>query len=487
MRTFRAEPRAKLLLESMRDLGYTLRSALADILDNSLAADAMAIDIQANTTDGWIAILDDGRGMTEADLLDAMRPGSRNPRDERSRSDLGRFGLGLKTASFSQCRRLTVVTRQDGVTAAARWDLDQVAETNDWLLELPEDLRTIPLAEELGDHGTLVVWEKLDRLFEGYDSVAVNARLVEAERHLCLTFHRFLAGERGFPKVHISLNNEDLVPFDPFNLKNRATQRDPEEKVTFNGHVVSIQAFTLPHPKKTKPTEWERLGGVAGYLRNQGFYVYRERRLIISGTWFGLARQTELTKLSRVRIDLPNGADVDWRLDVKKASAYPPPLVRDHLRGLIDRIGAASRRTYTARGQTLASSDRIPLWQRVQDKNQISYQISREHPVVLAIADDLDDQQRERLLHLLSILGAALPFDALYADLASDGTSVNGGRLDAEALELHLRSSRNALRTAGFEAEQIGEMLLAVEPFRSHEAPTRVLLERLAIEEQGND
>ena len=68
--------------------------------------------------------------MTEGELLEAMRLGSRSPLEERAQSDLGRFGLGLKTASFSQCRVVTVVTRVNGTTTSARWDLNYIADSN---------------------------------------------------------------------------------------------------------------------------------------------------------------------------------------------------------------------------------------------------------------------------------------------------------------------------------------------------------------------
>lgn len=297
-----------------------------------------------------LAIVDDGEGMSEDELLAAMRPGSRNPLDTRDKEDLGRFGLGLKTASFSQCRKLTVASRKDGVISCARWDLDKVAQTNQWLVELLDEPSSVPWIDELGISGTLVVWEKLDRLVEGEASEARSAfvsRIDDASEHLELVFHRFLAGERGIKKIALELNGRALEPFDPFHSTHPATQAGPVEKIKSGGQEVEVQAFTLPHHKKD-PEGWERFAGKAGYLKNQGFYVYRGKRLIIHGTWFGLARQKELTKLARVRIDMPNGMDAEWKIDVKKASAQPPYHVRERLRRIIETIGATSRRVYTA-------------------------------------------------------------------------------------------------------------------------------------------
>lgn len=139
-------PRASVLAESLRDLGYSLQAAVADVIDNSLAAGARRIELLAETHSEApvIGIVDDGAGMTEPELLEAMRPGSRSPLEERAATDLGRFGLGLKTASFSQCRHMVVVTRRDGMTSCAVWDLDTVAACDRWLVELPDSPAMVP-------------------------------------------------------------------------------------------------------------------------------------------------------------------------------------------------------------------------------------------------------------------------------------------------------------------------------------------------------
>lgn len=370
MRTSLAAPRASILIESMRDIGYTLETALADVIDNSITAGATTIRIFAESCDAGyrIGIVDDGHGMSESELLDAMRPGSTSPLDDRASEDLGRFGLGLKTASFSQGRRLTVASHRDGATSAAIWDLDIVAREDEWLVQLPDRTDDIPGISLLGEHGTVVLWEKLDRIVDGVDAAAsdrqFDRRMMDAATHLELVFHRFLTGEPGHRKITILLNERPLQPFDPFHTRHPATEAGPIEKIGVAGGVVTIQTFTLPHHSKVSAAEWERHAGREGYIKNQGFYVYRERRLIMHGTWFGLARQTELTKLARVRIDMPNGLDAEWKIDVRKASAQPPYAVRERLRRIIETIGASSKRVYTVRGTRLTSDNRLPVWNR---------------------------------------------------------------------------------------------------------------------------
>lgn len=481
--TVSAAPRAAMLIESMRDIGYSLESALADIVDNSITAGASTVRLfaQVHETPPRIAILDDGHGMTRAELLDAMRPGSRNPLEARESSDLGRFGLGLKTASFSQCRRLTVVSRRDGAISAARWDLDFVSAVNDWLLEVPGEPLEIPCTDRLGPHGTLVLWEELDRLTDSGSPQEVQQHLVrrldEAREHLELVFHRFLAGEKGLAKLSVLLNDRPLVAFDPF--CSSQSQAGPIERIS---NDVSIQAYTLPHHSKLSPSDWEKYAGKAGYTRNQGFYVYRGKRLIIHGTWFGLARQLELTKLARVRIDLPNTLDDDWKIDVRKSSAQPPRQVRDRLRKLIETIGAGSKRVYRGRGARLAGPTTVPVWQRRQDKNEIRYSINAEHPVLLEFADRLPEPLRVKFRTVLEMVAAGLPIDSLFADTAGEPEHVTGGSLSLEAHRHVVETTFKHLIDMGLKTRDVIDMLRVTDLFKFNWEATEEILEALVQE-----
>lgn len=476
MKTVRAAPEAALLIESMRDIGYSLETALADVIDNSITAKATQIDILTDLEPSGIRIgvLDNGAGMTGEELLEAMKPGSRNPRDAAAPTDLGRFGLGLKTASFSQCRHVTVVTRKDGKTSAAIWDLDFVAAQQDWLVQIPDDISSIPWTDRLTKSGTLVLWEKLDRVVEKDSADAGVERFVkrldEAREHLELVFHRFLSGEPGLGKILMKLNERALTPFDPFNSSHPATIIEPNtpEALRIGNEIVTIQTFTLPHHKKITPQEWEHYAGRAGYQKNQGFYVYRERRLIVHGTWFGLARQTELTKLCRVRVDMPNGLDTDWKIDVKKASAQPPYQVRERLRRIIETIGATSKRVYTTRGRVLVTDSRLPVWNRIQDKNEISYRINTTHPVIAEFLDDLPQKSRAAFGRVLALLGSSLPMDALFADLGGQPDKVTGNELPNDVLEPIVGTTVARLIDTGISADDIIAMLKVTEPFRSN-------------------
>lgn len=467
-----ATPHAAALIEGLRDIGYSLETAISDIIDNSITAGATRVKLVTKTfsDEPYIAVIDDGAGMTETELVAAMRPGSRNPLSARDEPDLGRFGLGLKSASFSQCRRLTVVSRRSGKTSAAIWDLDDVAERNEWAVQLPDDFSLIPAVNKLGDHGTLVLWQKLDRLTGGYSHNAakraevINARIEEAERHLRLVFHRFMEGPN---PLRILLNDRLLRPLDPFARKNPATIADPEERLMLIRGDMEIQSFTLPHHKQMSKTDWDDIGGPEGHLKSQGFYLYRGRRLILHGTWFGLCRQSELTKLSRVRIDIPNSMDADWKIDVKKSSAQLPPVVKDRLKKVIERILAGSKRTYSKRGQKLVDHERLPMWHRIQADGQIRYRPNIEHPAFADFAEGLPPELRRGFFNCIALVGASLPIETLHADIAGTAEQIVPDRVDEDTLAQAVQATLSALLGARKDIKEIKALMKDVDPFRS--------------------
>jgi hypothetical protein len=471
---YEAGPSAAALIEGLRDFGYTLETALADVVDNSITADAQTIRIFAdfNAGDPRIAIVDDGSGMSEAELRIAMRPGGRSPSDGRKASDLGRFGLGMKTASFSQGRRLTVVTSKAGQRSVARWDLDFVAKADRWLVLVPDPSESIPWSDELGDRGTLVVWEQLDRLVEksagANASKEFNRRLTSARSHLELVFHRFLQGEPGHKAIRILLNNAELTPFDPFHTKNAATTQGPPEVIGLSGDKIVVRGYTLPHHSKVSADEWERYAGTAGYVRSQGFYLYRARRLIVHGTWFGLVRQTSLTRLARVRIDMPNTMDALWKVNVLKASAHPPHQIREKLGNIIENFVSTSRRVYTHRGPKLTQDNKYPVWERRASHGTVTYLVNGDHPVFRALRARMEPDLRSELDKVLEMVGASLPVDALFVDLGDDPENIKGAPASDATLQSLVEITFRGLLDQGFASKDITQTMKLSEPYRSN-------------------
>ena len=243
--------------------------------------------------------------------------------------------------------------------------------------------------------------------------------------------------------------------------------------------------MTLPHHAKVSRTDWEHHAGPEGYVKNQGFYLYRNRRLIVHGTWFGLARQQELTKLSRVLIDMPACLDARWKIDVKKASAQPPPPVRERLRRIVERIGVPSRRTYTARGARLTDDSRLPVWTRSQDKNRISYGLDTGHPILSAFEARLDAETADEFRKMVGLIVSTLPIDALYADASASSESVVAQALDASDFEDIVKATWRVLRERGLSSAEAENRIRSADPFHSRwEEAVNVI--RLA-EAEGRD
>ena len=485
-------PSAAALIESMRDFGYSLETAVADIVDNSITAGAKRISIMSSKADSSmrIAIIDDGCGMNRTSLIAAMQPGSRNPLERRQRADLGRFGLGLKTASFSQCRRVTVVSRTKEETTAACWDLDLVQARDEWVVQISADVSGLPWVDRLGETGTLVLWEQLDRFAGGAEAqddasfgAYLNSRLSEVVSHLELVFHRFLAGEHRLKRLRMDFNDRPLVAFDPFNSENPATFELPPEHIELGtgdrAEIIEVQAFVLPYFKKVSLAEWEKFAGPSGYLKSQGFYVYREKRLIIYGTWFKLARQKASTQLARVRIDISNELDAEWKIDVRKSDAQLPFIVRKRLLEILERIEVISRQPITGRGYVTPISGVEPVWQRAVKQDAISYSVNPAHPAIESFLSDLDAVSARKFLGLLQVISAALPVDQVFSDLGSDPARVRGEPVSGEFVDESMKVFIRRLKADGLSAGEVRKVLELTPPYSDSLAGERIDIQQL--------
>lgn len=458
----------------MRAIGYSFESALADIIDNSISAGAKNIDVRFSPYgEPYVAVIDDGCGIAPERFKDAMRHGSSDPRLQRHRSDLGRFGLGLKTASLSQCRRLTVVSKINDAVSAKRWDLDIIGQREDWILLglTQEAIRSLPHIDELMavPSGTMVLWQAFDRLAAGELSIesALGQRMDTARDHLALVFHRFLSPEKPHSPIRIVINGNPVAALDPFLTSHRSTQALPEEQIVINSEVVLVAPFILPHISKLSVADLSIAGGEEGLRRNQGFYVYRNRRLITWGSWFRLIRQEEITKLARVRVDIPNSLDHLWTIDVRKSAAYPPQPVRDRLKTVVSRIAEGSRRVYTFRGRKTNNDNVVHAWERIATRKGVEYRVNREHPLIKAVESITDDHFQQLIQRLLRILETTFPFDAAYADMASErrpsANSQHGSRY--EELFTLATTMLDALGRESENAKQLINSLPMIEPF----------------------
>lgn len=417
------------LMESMRAVGYSLATALADIIDNSISANAKSVNIHysATNTEPYIAILDDGDGMSPTEARRAMQLAGNGVVTERSATDLGRFGLGLKTASLSQCRRLSVVSIKDGEITGLVWDLDHIMKTDSWsLIVLTEaEIRALHHFDEflLQKKGTLVIWDDLDRFHAQSREIAkeLDAQMVDSKNHLSLIFHQFLNGDGKYDKVRMAINGNPLEGLDPFLSKSQRTQKSGVEAIHVDGVVIDVQSYTLPFLNKMTPRERE-LAQAAGALRDsQGFYIYRGGRLVIWGTWFRLMPKNDTGKLARVKVDIPNALDHLWSLDIKKSSAVPPLIVRERLRHLAGTMLEPSYKVHNYRGRKAKGDDPIVRpWELIEERDTFRYQINREHPVFASLVSDASPQTLRVVNEALSILEQTFPTQDLFNRMSHD-------------------------------------------------------------------
>lgn len=419
-------PYAPVLMESTRALGYSLESAVADLLDNSISANATKIDIEFRPWENpYLYIFDNGQGMLPDEITAAMRYGSRNPLEIRDKNDLGRFGLGLKTASLSQCRSLTVISKKNGILSGRRWDLDVIDKRQDWiLLKLDQpQMDEMPGMHDLTklENGTLIIWQKLDRLASGSASLeeCFPAKMDDVRDHLSLVFHRYLSGEPGKKRLMISINKNPITPLDPF-LIGKSEQVMDIEPIIIDGQKISATPYILPHISRLSTEELRLLGGEDGLRRKQGFYVYRNCRLLVWGTWFRLLRQDELYKLARVKVDIPNSLDHLWTLDIRKSTASPPEVVRKNLARIVGRIAENSKRTWTFRGRKEITDQINHVWNRNKTREGIRYSINREHVLLTTLASDINESEKGWLEKLLCTIESSIPLNQLYVDLTED-------------------------------------------------------------------
>ena len=494
-------PRADFLMESLRATGYSLPNAVSDLIDNSISAGARNIWLNFHWAgaNSWASILDDGSGMSESELIDAMRIGSRSPREAREPSDLGRFGLGLKTASISQARSLTVATHTVGGHGVhtRQWDLDHLASTGDWqLLSVPIETVAGADVDQLSqlEHGTLVVWSKLDRLVGdvGVDNVRARRQFHDAlrgvEEHVAMVFHRLMAGRNA---VSIWLNGQLIHPWDPFLEDEAATQQLASEPLGPSDAGIRVTPYVLPHHSRLSGEKHRAAGGPAGWNAQQGFYVYRNRRLLLPGDWLGLGfTKEEHYKLARIQLDLSNSFDQEWEIDVRKSRARPPLLYRDSLRRIAQAVRKRAVTVYRHRGKTIARTVRkspVFVWQRHVRANKVSYVINREHPLILAALEG--DSMDSRMLHqILRMIEEYVPVQQIWVDMAEGDESQSQPFESAAEREIVglIRALYSAFTHAGLSHEQALERLGSTEAigerFELVEPTVDTLLKETAVE-----
>ena len=482
MRYIDNPPDARSLMTSARSFGnYDLAGALADLIDNSLKARARNVQLLCLFNGGApeVRVADDGHGMSEAELRIAMRPASQNPLEERSQDDLGRFGWGMKSASFSQCTRLTVISTKDGETSGAVWDLDILDNWQMGVL-LKSDIAETGSEITGKKNGTEVIWHNCDRLSENrtMSEAEFNALVAHTKNRLALTFHKYLSGQVRGKRLTMSLNGQSIEPYDPFYSHHNATQELPPETLSVNGKRITIRPYILPHFSKLKAAVHDRLAGEEGFLKNQGFYVYRNHRLIIKGTWFRLARYGELAQLVRISVDIPNSLDDLWKITVDKSDAQLPAILRDRLRQIVEGLRRRSSKVNRSKGGRVSTASKVAVWDRYARGGEINYHINRKHPLIAALFGSGKEGECANVAAALLAIEQGFPVGDFGQDAVNRPDDIHQTEAQAERFRDFLETAVPiVLAQVGGDFRGLAKRLRRIEPFCSNWKPVEEYLE----------
>lgn len=477
-------PNPDAMIESIRSLGYDLGIAVADIIDNSISAGAknVWISYKWRGDNTYISISDDGKGMSEDELFEAMRLGSMNPTQERNKEDLGRFGLGLKTASFSQCRKLTVASKTiESDFALRKWDLDVIVEEKEWKLLNDTDKESLDIITQIiktNQSGTIVLWQHLDRLIESdEDELDVEnlfyEKIAQLKKYLGMVFHRYIQSPDPL-NIYISPKNISdgikvkVKPWDPFLRSNPSAKEIGQENIHDS---IKVTSYVLPHHSKFITNEqFNNAGGPYGWNRHQGFYVYRNKRLLLYGTWFNFYKQEDHYKLARIMIDIPNSMDSKWKINVNKTEVYPPDSLKKEIKRIAKLTREEASNIYRYRGKidrrgNLEIKDYV--WKRIKNRNGVSYKIDKTHPVVKSLLENLD---KKNVMKLLELVEKTIPIETIIVSDREepDAHLIKNNSLNKESLPIldwFSQYEELYINNLNMSEEEAFSKLIAVEPF----------------------
>lgn len=474
--TASAVPEASSMIETFRAVGYNIESAISDIIDNSISANAKNIwvNFEWKGSETSISIKDDGMGMNNDELIQAMRQGSKNPLASRNPEDLGRFGLGLKTASFSQCRRLSVLSKKEGYKPVFwTWDLDFVNQSGNWNLikYLPDGYYDKKLNKIKS--GTIVIWNNIDRLvksFKSEDPAALNKFMEIMEKvrkHISMVFYRFI--EKG--KIKLYFCDRLIEPWNPFLTNQPGTQIFPEECLQ-NNHII-VKGYVLPHKSKIAADIFKIAEGTNGWNDHQGFYIFRNERLILAGNWLGLFRKEEHYKLARIEINIPNYLDSEWQIDIKKSIAQPPLLLRDQLKAYATKVRAQAVEVYRHRGKNVkynSGQKFIPFWINHKRGDKWFFKINREHPLIELIKKQLALEPEKAIEKLFRFIEETIPAKSIYIKEAEDSETIGNPfeGVDQEPIRILMKQIYNKLIADGKSDENAKSIIINIEPFNHY-------------------
>lgn len=423
-KTHEKTPHAKMLLVALRSVGYTNETAIADIVDNSVSGAATEIELYFDWDNRRIIIADNGFGMGYQELMDAMEIGSADPNEMRPSEDLGRFGLGMKTASFSMAKRLLVISKKNSIVSNAEWNLDTVALKDKWEISEYDEAEMSMILESFNtytqynkwEQGTLIIISELDRLIDEANIQKSKKNFYKMIRniksHIAITFHRFMEED----ELKISVNGNEIKPWNPFWIKSPATMELAREELFDGKNDVVVEPYILPHKSKyNSKEEFDEAGGVKDWRGHQGFYVYRNRRLLVYGTWFGKFKKEPAYNLARIKLDMSADSDFEWDIDIKKSKATLPVAIEEQITQIAYLAIEKSVSVYNSRGvynrkNTANNTSLKYVWeQRKSISGNYIFYLNKKHPMLLKILSGMDENAQKELKTYLSLIESYSP------------------------------------------------------------------------------
>lgn len=427
-------PNPEFLIKSISEQGYSLESALADLIDNSISAKASNVEILTDL-DGprfKLYIADDGDGMDESELIRNMKFPSSLMEISRDRVDLGRFGLGMKTASFSQTRRFTVISKKKGTNlySARTWDVDYLKAVKQWRVIVNSEEEASTIFEEYillskgflngvreFEPNTIIVWDGLFK-FESYLSQENSIKAIKREiaevtsDYLSLVFHRFL--ENLESPFTIRINNSLLQPFSPFPSNVADLRVLPSKQALFNSEGIRLEGYILPvrsiDESKLATSIWTTKFN--SLLDLEGIYIYRANRIILFGGWNGLMRKSANLQLARLKVDIGNKIDHLMHLNVSKSQIKIPFELRKAFAGYIEELKQHAQKEYFNRGiRRIANNeekDIKELFQRRATNKGALIEINEDFQLVSALLDSMNPRDQGKLRLLMRMINTQI-------------------------------------------------------------------------------
>ena len=347
-----------------------------------------------------------------------------------------------------------------------------------------DDIKFISFLDEY-ESGTIVLWENFDLLEKSTGSVYSTLMKYQdtVAEYISLIFHRFLNRPKA-SRIEIKVNNYEVTGLDPFLENHNKTNVRKHVQIPVADsegieRMVSVQPFVLPFQKDLSAEDKRLSGGIENYRSKQGFYIYRNERLIVWGKWFGRHRD-ELTKYARIRVDIPNALDDIWGIDIKKQSAEIPASIRQRLNRAVDDAMDTAIKAQTYRGRIEKIDEKVDyIWDRVKERGDLyTYHINRDSRIFDLIRQSVDDEVWSKIDMVLEEIEDSVPYQQIYIDKSQN--RIDDTISDERIAEIEAKAKiliKLAMDMGNTNRPMIVENMFQSEPFNKYPSLKEKLLE----------